>query len=303
MKLRLIRKAYASAYKLYWVSLSRYNPRYATIKWYTKRLGRKPDLQNPTLLTEKLQYLKLNDYFRNPTVCQCADKFAVREFVESRGCQEILNDLFFVYNSTGEIDWDELPGQFVLKCNHGCGGNIICRDKNMLNKREAVAKLDKWMHQEYGLEHVEYSYEGIPRKIICEKLIETEDGQLPRDYKIFCSYGVPKLIYVISDRKDTTENLDYFTPDWEWIPVRNGVLTNAGAAVRKPDNLNELLDYASKLSKGFPIVRVDLYNEFQKVIFGELTFLPTGGCFKLDPPEYDRKFGDLFPIEIKKDKK
>ena len=188
-----------------------------------------------------------------------------------------------------------LPDQFVLKCNHGCGGNIICRDKKSLDKRDAIEKLSKWMNQEYGLEHVEYSYEGIPRKIICEKLIETEDGQLPRDYKIFCSYGVPKLIYVISERKETTENLDYFTPDWDWIPVRNGILTNAGSKLRKPDNLKDLLDYASKLSKRFPIVRVDLYSEFGKVLFGELTFLPTGGCFKLDPPEYDRKFGDLFP--------
>lgn len=187
----------------------------------------------------------------------------------------------------------------MLKCNHGCGGNIICRDKSKLDTREAARKLDNWMYQEYGLEHVEYSYEGIPRKIICEKVIETEDGQLPRDYKIFCSYGEPKLIYVISDRKEDTENLDYFTPEWEWIPVRNGVLTNAGPSIQKPGNLQDLLNYASKLSKDFPIVRVDLYSEFGKVIFGELTFLPTGGCFKLDPPEYDRKFGELFPIDVR----
>ena len=189
-----------------------------------------------------------------------------------------------------------------MKCNHGCGGNIICRDKESLDKQDTLIKLNKWLHQEYGLEHVEYSYEGIPRKIICEKLIETEDSQLPRDYKIFCTYGVPKLIYVISERKETTENLDYFTPDWEWIPVRNGVLTNAGSKLRKPNNLKDLLEYASKLSKIFPIVRVDFYSEFGKVIFGELTFLPTGGCFKLDPPDYDRKFGDLFP-DVRKNKR
>ena len=195
-----------------------------------------------------------------------------------------------------------VPEQFVLKCNHGCGGNIICRDKQSLDKQDTIAKLNKWMSQEYGLEHVEYSYEGIPRKILCEKLIKTEDGQLPRDYKIFCSYGIPKLIYVISERKETTENLDYFTPDWEWIPVRNGVLTNAGPTLRKPDNLKDLLEYASKLSQRFPIVRVDLYSEFGKVIFGELTFLPTGGCFKLDPVEYDIEFGDLFP-DVRKTRK
>ena len=294
MRIQVLRDLYWKAYKTYWRNFAKMAPRGATLAWYKKQMGTLPDLDNPQKLTEKLQYLKLNDYFMNPTVRQCADKYAVREYVKSCGCEEILNDLYAVYDDVSEIDWGGVPDQFVLKCNHGCGGNIICRDKDSLDKQDAITKLNTWMHQEYGLEHVEYSYEGIPRKIICEKLIETEDGQLPRDYKIFCTYGVPKLIYVISERKETTENLDYFTPDWEWIPVRNGILTNAGPRLRKPDNLKDLLDYASKLSKDFPIVRVDLYSEFGKVIFGELTFLPTGGCFKLDPPEYDRKFGDLF---------
>lgn len=300
MSLRAIKDIYWKCYNAYWRNYARIAPVSATKSWYKKRMGRSLDLNNPQLLSEKLQYLKVREYFKNPVITQCADKYRVRDFVTSKGCGEILNELYAVYDSASEIKWGGVPQQFVLKCNHGCGGNIICRDKDNLNKEETLQKLDHWMHQEYGLEHVEFSYEGIPRKIICEKLIETEDGHLPRDYKIFCSYGVPKLIYVISDRTETTENLDYFTPDWEWIPVRNGVLTNAGPSVKKPDNLQELLDYASKLSADFPIVRVDLYSEFGKVIFGELTFLPTGGCFKLDPPEYDRKFGDLFPIEIKK---
>ena len=296
MELKVIKKVYRRALKVYWRNFAKVAPVAATKKWYKKRMGVSLNLDTPMKLSEKLQYLKVKEYYKNPIVTQCADKYRARDYVTSRGCSEILNELFYVFDSVQEIDFNALPDQFVLKCNHGCGGNIICRDKNSLNVKKVKKALNKWMHSEYGLEHVEFSYEGIPRKIICEKLIDTEDGQLPRDFKIFCSYGKPKLIYVISDRKDTTENLDYFTPEWEWIPVRNGLLTNAGPSIKKPDNLDVLLDYASKLSKEFPIVRVDLYNEFGKVIFGELTFLPTGGCFKLDPPEYDLKFGELFPL-------
>ena len=186
-----------------------------------------------------------------------------------------------------------------MKCNHGCGGNIICRDKDCLDKGETAKKLESWLKQDYGLEHVEFSYEGIKPKIICERLIHTEDGRPLKDYKIFCSYGVPKLIYVISERQENTENLDYYTPDWEWIPVTNGRLTNAKEHMACPPQLDTMLRYASRLSQDFPIVRVDLYCEFGKVIFGELTFLPTGGCFKLNPPEYDLKFGELFPIKEK----
>ena len=59
--------------------------------------------------------------------------------------------------------------------------------------------------------------------------------------------------------------------------------------------LGELLKYASMSSKDFPIVRVDLYCEFSRVIFGELTFLPKSGIFWFDPPEYDELFGDFLP--------
>lgn len=120
------------------------------------------------------------------------------------------------------------------------------------------------------------------------------------DYKFFCSFGKPKLIEVISDRTDKGLNLDYFTPNWEWIPVKKGNRGNGGAKLPKPSKLDEMLNYASKLSADFPLVRVDLYCEFNQIIFGELTFCPNGGCIQLNPPEYDRKFGDLFPIEIKK---
>ncbi len=60
-----------------------------------------------------------------------------------------------------------------------------------------------------------------------------------------------------------------------------------------------MLEYARKLSKDFPLVRVDLYCEFDNVIFGELTFLHCGGVTPFEPAEYKRIFGDLFPIEKK----
>lgn len=300
MRLQILHSLYWDLRGAYWSLYARRDPRKATISWYKKRLGREPNLDNPQTLTEKLQYLKLNDYFYNPLVTQCADKYAVRKYVEECGCSEILNELYCVYDSVEEINWAELPEQFAIKCNHGCGGNILCNDKSKLNLDEATKKLGKWLKSNYGLDHVEYSYENIPHKIICERLIKSEDGYPPRDYKIFCSYGVPKLIYTISERKENTECLDYFTPDWEWIPVRNGNLPNATTTPQRPDKLSEMLDYARKLSKPFPIVRVDLYCEFGKILFGELTFLPTGGCFKLTPPRYDGEFGIVFPLSIPK---
>jgi len=284
-------------YRTYWKSFARIAPVAATKSRCKKTLGYVPDLKNPKTLNEKLQYLKLNDYWKNPVVRQCADKYAVREYVTKKGCPEILNELYAVYDSVDEIDFESLPRKFVLKCNHGCGENIICPDKSKLDIEDAKRKLRKWMKKDFGLEKVEYSYEGIERKIICEKLIETEDGKPPRDYKIFCSYGEPKLLYVVTGRENGHTKSDYFTPDWEWIDVRIGY-PNVGPELKKPRRFDDIMNYARILSKGFPLVRVDLYCEFDQIIFGELTFLHAGGAYPLDPPELDRTFGDLFPLKI-----
>ena len=71
----------------------------------------------------------MNTYYNNPLITQCADKYAVREYISKRGCSEILNDLIGVYDAFNEINWDELPEKFALKVNHGCGYNLICTDK------------------------------------------------------------------------------------------------------------------------------------------------------------------------------
>lgn len=297
MRMQILHTIYWKVYSEIWRIYATIAPVSATKRRYKNSMGRFPDLSNPKSLNEKMQYLKLFTYRHNPVVIQCTDKYAVRQYVKDRGCEEILNDLYYVYDSVDEIDWNQLPNEFVLKCNHGSGGNIVCHDKSKLDINDAKKKLYKWMKDDFGLERVEFSYEGIDRKIICEKYIETEDGLPPNDYKFFCSYGEPKLLYVASDRYDDNTKIDYYTPDWEWIDVRNA-RPNAGPKP-KPELLDEMMEYAKKLSRDFPLVRVDLYCEFGKVIFGELTFLHFGGVTPFEPYEMDRVFGELFPIENK----
>lgn len=277
--------------------LSKHNPQKATKMLYKKKVGRDLNLDCPIALTEKLQWLKLNKYYHNKRVTQCIDKYSVREYVSEKGYESILNDLYGVWDSPDQIEWDKLPNKFVLKCNHGCGYNIICTDKSKLDKIKTIKKLSTWMHESYGWVNCELIYSDIKPKIICEKYLESEDGKELRDYKIFCSYGKPKLIYVITGGHGDNECLDYYTTDWKWIPCNNGTLPNAGDIVKKPNQLKEMLAVAAALSEEFPIVRVDLYSEFGKIYFGELTFLATGGMSKYSPNKYDYIFGEMFPID------
>ena len=106
---------------------------------YWDVMGLRLDLVNPKDYNEKLQWLKLN--WKDPLITQCADKYGVRVYVKGCGCEDILNELYGVYDKTDDINWEFLSDKFVLKCTHGCGYNIICTDKSKLNKKDSLAKL------------------------------------------------------------------------------------------------------------------------------------------------------------------
>ena len=49
--------------------------------------------------------------------------------------------------------------------------------------------------------------------------------------------------------------------------------------IPRPENLQQMVDMAERLSEGFPQVRVDLYDINGKLYFGELTF--TWACGRI----------------------
>lgn len=260
---------------------------------YRESLRRKLDLKNPQEFNEKLMWLKLNKYDRNPLVIQCADKVRVRKYVEYCGCKEILIECLGIYKNVEEILWDELPRQFVLKCNHGAGYNIICEDKNKLNQREAKKKLSKWLKQDYSRFCAEMQYHYIKPLIICERYLKPVDGFLPDDYKVYCFQGRAECIMVCKERETGTNKYYFFDREWNWLKWNVGVLEGAGNNIERPECLEQLLLYAEKLSKEFPFVRVDFYVLNERIYFGEMTFTPCGcadsGYTKLGNQELSRR--------------
>lgn len=270
------------------------SPTLASSLRYRVCMKKKLDLKNPKTLNEKMMYLKLNKYWNKQSVANCADKYAVRKVITEKGCPELLIELYGAWDKVEDIDWDSLPNKFAIKCNHGSGYNIVCKDKTTFDIEDAKKRLRKWMKESYGVKCAEQGiYSKIKRKIIAEKFIETADGKPPKDYKFFCSDGEVKFLFVASDRFDHQTKFDYYYPDWTWIPVKNQH-PNVGP-VEKPKMLEEMIRYASILSKGLPLVRVDFYNEGNQIIFGELTFTHFGCLNSFDPDEYDLIFGNCFP--------
>lgn len=79
--------------------------------------GEKLDLNNPKTFNEKICWLKL--FFHVPLLTQLADKYLVKSYVENKIGAEFLNKLYKVYYKVEDINFDELPNQFVLKGVHG----------------------------------------------------------------------------------------------------------------------------------------------------------------------------------------
>ena len=82
-------------------------------KLYRIKCGRELNLDNPTLYTEKLQWLKLNDH--RPEYTRMVDKYAAKEYVAEKIGSEYVIPLLVVWDRAEDIDFDALPDRFVLK--------------------------------------------------------------------------------------------------------------------------------------------------------------------------------------------
>lgn len=280
-----------------------YALRHLPDKWMLKlqyriKFKRKLNLKQPKRFTEKIQWYKL--YYKNELMPVCSDKYAVREYIKEKGLSHILIDLHGVFDKPEDISFEQLPEKFVLKLSNGSGTNLICRDKNKLNLADVVDEFKWFEYKVKANAGREWPYMKAKPVIIAERLLEdkTHVGDAPNDYKIFCYDGKPTYIICISDRySDKCNHLVYDT-DWNKIRVASeGARIEEDAA--KPDNLQEMLDIAAKLSEDFPFARIDLYSLHGKTYFGEITFYPWSGYMEFEPEEFDYILGEKFTCKLK----
>lgn len=269
--------------------------RKAVISYYKKKSGGKiANLENPRLFSEKLQWYKLNH--RNPLMQRVANKYTVRDYISETGYGCLLNDLIGVYTDVGQIDFDKLPNQFVLKGTHGSGFNIIVKDKSRLNRRHAKMMMRSWLNQHIAWSGREWVYEKMPRHIIAEKYLEDESGEL-RDYKFYCFNGIPAFMQLEVGRGTDHNTRNFYDMDWKLMPFGKELPHNPNLNVERPKMFDEMKAIAADLCKPFQYVRVDLYQVGGKVYFGELTFFPAGGAPDFVPAIYDAEVGKMWKLE------
>lgn len=269
---------------------------------YRLKTGRKLNLKDPKRYTEKLQWYKL--YYRNPLMPICVDKYKVRQYVKNRGYGYILNSLIGVYDSLDEINFKDLPDQFVIKDTLGGGGNsvIICRDKKKLDIDAVKNSIRQWLEPTKG-KHPgrEWFYDNGTNRIIIEAYIDSDasSGGLI-DYKFFCFDSKVAYVYGIADRVPGQKvGLGIFDENFKLLPYERADEKPLSRVLKKPENYDEMIRCAEKLSCGFPHARIDLYDQNNKILFGEITFCDGSGYMTFKPDKFDYLMGEAFKLPEK----
>ena len=266
--------------------------------FYFSVSGKWMNLKNPKGFNEKQNWLKLHD--KHPEYTDLVDKYAVRAHINEVLGEGHLFPLLGKWEAFEDIDFNALPNAFVLKCNHDSGSTKIIHDKNALteeDKKEMGKRFNVRLKENFFYAGREYPCKDIKKHyILAEQLMEDSDhpGKSVDDYKFFCFDGVPKIMFIATDRA-TDCRFDFFDMDFNHLDIEN-LHPHADKPIAKPEMFEEMKHVASKLSKGMKFVRIDLYQINGNIYFGEYTFFHGGAFAPFYPEKWERRLGDWIKL-------
>lgn len=280
------------------------NPMLEINRYYIPVFGKKPDLDNPKNLVEKIYWMQLHCDLSLWSLY--ADKYRMRDYVKECGYEQNLPKLYNVWHTIDDFteqEWNELPKQFVLKANNGCGTVMVIKDKNKHNFKKVRNTLAHWLAIPYGYRGFQPHYLGIKPCLFAEELL-MQDQELVRlspesmvDFKVWCFNGKPECILVTYNRLNGSYNRNLYDTNWNRmyseLNVRNSVEIDENIIFPRPVCLDEMLQIASRMSIGQPQMRVDFYIVNKKPIIGELTMAAGFGSFTSNYYDYLGTLTDL----------
>ena len=278
--------------KFFLISDKQFNRRF-----FKKKKEYEYDESNIKTFSEKLIYIK--EHYRDALITLCSDKYYVKDYLKLCGCEDISKKVYGVYKRVDDINFEELPDEFFIHCNHMSGCNFKFSKHMSKAQKKYILKLLKislkhnWYHNQR-----EWNYKNIEPYIICEECLKNGDGTVPIDYKFYCFSGVPKYWMVSKGEYDhqvrnhkmnmQCESIDHYFKKKSTLPFEE---------IEIPENFKEMVEYVNKLCKPFPHVRVDLYNIDGRIVFGELTFFSDGGVVNMVDQEYEEIIGSWINLE------
>ena len=228
----------------------------------------------------------------HPEYADLVDKIKAKKIVGEKIGDRYIVPIYGDWATADEIEFDKLPDQFVLKCNHDQGSVILVDDKNSLDKDKTIKELNKKLkiNNFYGCR--EYPYKHIKPRVFAEKYLESRIV----DYKFYCFNGSPRFLYCGQGlTTDHSLKIDFFDLDWNRMPFYRTDYHRLGQ-IPKPKHLSEMIEISKTLSEGIPFVRIDLFEVNDQVYFSEFTLCPAAGFMPFEPKKYDRLVGDWLQL-------
>lgn len=265
---------------------------------FRARMGCKLDLENPKSFNEKLQWLKIHN--RNPKYTKMVDKYEAKGLIASIVGKEYVVPTYGVWDSFSQIDFSQLPSEFVLKTTHDGGRVFICRNKDTFDYCAARESLSKGLKTNFFWQGREWPYKNVKPRIIAEALLKTnsdsnESSELV-DYKVMCFNGVAKYCFTCTGRhSENGLHVTFFDRDWKKMPFQRHYPVELGD-IQKPENYCQMLTLAEKLADNMPFLRVDFYEVDGKLYVGELTLYPGNGYEEFFPAEWDDALGEMIKL-------
>lgn len=271
------------------------------IKYRFKKVFEKDlNLKNPQTFNEKMQWLKIHD--RKKIYTTMVDKYEAKSFVAEKIGNEYIIPTLGIYKKWKEIDFSKLPNQFVIKCTHDSGSVVICKDKKTFNIEEAKKKIEEHLKINYYYLGREWPYKNAKKRIIIEEYLQGDNS--PKQFDFFCFNGKAKFCFAMYEEaheQNDEGDIDFLNIDFKPFQKKFiEYIENEEKTKTKPKNFDKMIEIAEKLSSGTKFLRVDLYNVNGKIKFGELTFYPCSGFYKLEDDEIALEYGKLLDLGEKR---
>jgi hypothetical protein len=236
-------------------------------------------------------------YDRDPLLTLISDKLRVRDYIADRIGEQYLIPLLWHGELPENMPFDDLPGHFVVKANHGCGFVRVIDDKRAIDKSQLCKLAERWLKMNFGKDSflgIAWGYNNIRPAILIESFLG-KAGSPPDDYKFWCFNGRAEVVSVHLDRFGKYR-IGCFDRDFLPHELNFGSHQGAGEFIR-PANYEAMVNLAERLAKDFNFMRVDLYSVNDSIYFGELTPYPGGVSARILPVNQDRALGDKWPAK------
>jgi hypothetical protein len=230
-----------------------------------------------------------------------ADKYLVRNYVKEKIGEQHLIPLIHQTQDVNTITQDIIKnGPVIIKTSHLSGPPLtIVKEEKDFDLKMIKKEFNRALRKNFYYEMREPHYKDITPRIIVEKLLLDDSGEVPKDFKFHVFNKKVAFIQVDYDRF-TEHKRNFFSTEWELLPFQWSTLKEGqlyeNLTIKDdspPKNLKKCIMLAEKLCPNVSYCRIDLYNENKNIYFGEITFYHEAGIGQFSNPVWESKVAQL----------